>query len=325
MTFMNLSPGEVATILDRHGYDFISPLNHGSQGSVYLCRCRRDSVEYAVKLSCAASIFHEFEVLKSTCNVNIIYMYDSFVESDYRFIVLEYCSGGSLADKLAAGPLSQDELCSYCAQLVSALRACHAVRVAHSDLKPQNVLISRQGRLKLADFGLASIHESQTSSQFKGSLAYVAPEVLRHKAFDPFKADVWSLGVTFYVMATGRLPWPENLRPHEFYDCIVQGLPAFSDAIPRELAILLPKMVVADPNARLKIDQVDPLAFCAPPTVALSSKRWSGDGIKPARPMTRIRSRASLGDGLVPPPSSRRLKISTSRSRSETRGLPALS
>jgi serine/threonine protein kinase len=256
-------------------------------------------------------------------------MYDSFVESKYRFIVLEYCPGGSLAEKLAAGPLAREELFSACVQLISALRACHSVRVAHSDLKPQNILLNRQGRLKLADFGLANVHQGDLSSQFKGSLAYIAPEVLRHELFDPFKADVWSLGVTFYVMATGKLPWPENLRSSELYDCIVRGLPPLGDSIPHELASLLPQMVVPDPAQRLSIDQVDPRQFLPPEIRRVPSRRWSGDGGKGTPPVRSLslsvvagRSRKLFADGMASPLT--RASLAASRAPRHLAALPVL-
>jgi serine/threonine protein kinase len=279
--------GVLADILSLHGYNLVRHINTGSQGSVYLCRSHRDSLEYAVKVGKNRATIQELEALKTVWAPNVIYIYETFVEHGLTFIVLEYCPGGSLADLLRAGPVPRERLLAMCEQLTNALRACHSANMAHGDIKPHNVLIDKHGRVKLADFGLAQVHENCASTQFKGSLAYIAPEVLLGEVFDPFRADIWSLGVTFYEMATGKLPWAENLRPDEFYDHIIGGIRTIDPTVPKALADLMRMMVVADPAGRIRLDQIDVTMF----RMVVVRRVSSLSGLAPA-PLERASARS---------------------------------
>jgi serine/threonine protein kinase len=101
------------------------------------------------------------------------------------------------------------------------------------------------------------MHQHDLSVQFKGSLAYLAPEVIRQDAFDPFKADVWSLGVTFYAMAAGKLPWPEQLKQAQFYDYICGGLRDVDPVVPPEFVEILRTMIVGDPAKRISLEDIN--------------------------------------------------------------------
>jgi serine/threonine protein kinase len=185
----------------------------------------------------------------------VINVYETFVESNFRFIVLEYCPGGSLHDMLSEGPVPMDVLIPYGQQIVGALRACHSHGVAHLDIKPQNILIDKHGRAKLCDFGLALLDRGGFVKQFKGSVAFLAPEVLRHVDYDPFRADVWSLGVTLFVLATGHLPWPET--PKEFFAGVVKGLGEVDENLPVGFLGLLRRMIVPEPNDRARLADLE--------------------------------------------------------------------
>jgi serine/threonine protein kinase len=125
---------------------------------------------------------HHQEFFNSIWHPNIIYIYEPFVEINLRR--LEYCPRGTIADHVANGPLPNQQLYRISEQLINALRACHATKIAHGDINQHNIFLSKHGRAKLVDFGLAIIHETDPSCQFKGSIGYLAPEVLRHDAFD---------------------------------------------------------------------------------------------------------------------------------------------
>jgi serine/threonine protein kinase len=277
--------------LAAHGYDYIADIGSGAQGVVYLCISRRDQREYAVKVGRTTVTAPELEILKSVCHPNVIYIYETFVESGYLFMVLEYCPGGSIADLALAGPIPCDLLYTFTEQVFHALQACHDAKIAHGDLKPQNILMNNNGRAKLVDFGLAQVHQGDLSIQFKGSFAYLAPEVVRQDPFDPFKADVWSLGVTLYGMAAGKLPWPENLPRSAFQEYISQGLREVDPVIPPDFANLLRHMIVADPAERPSLDQIDLNAFLPKGKVQISKKLGRG---------TRGRGLASAASCMLP-------------------------
>jgi 5'-AMP-activated protein kinase catalytic alpha subunit len=196
----------------------------------------------------------EIDALKSLWHPNIVYLYETFIEIEVLFLVFEYCPGGSLASRLHGGPMPQSELYPICQQLIAAVQACHSHGLAHLDIKPANVLIDKHGRVKLADFGTALIAKGGLSKQTKGTPAFLPPEILQKPAYDPFKADVWSLGVTIYTLAAGKLPWPA--APSAF-GLRMNGLVSFGPAIPFELKTLLRSMVEPAPEARIRIDQIN--------------------------------------------------------------------
>jgi serine/threonine protein kinase len=175
---------------------------------------------------------------------NIIYVYKTFVESGLTFIVLEYCPSGAVSDLLLNDPFSPDQLYGTTHQIVSALQACHPAKIAHGDLKPQNILISKTGRVKLADFRLAIVWSSDLLHQFKGSFDDIVSEVLRYAAFDPFKADIWSLWITLYKLAARRLLLPPDPHSSEFYDHIRRGLRDIDAIVPVEYVGFLQALIV---------------------------------------------------------------------------------
>ncbi len=129
-------------------------------------------------------------------------------EDGYPWIVMELVAGSSLHDRLAAGPLAPADAAELGRGVLSALRAAHACGIQHRDVKPANVLLRRDGRPVLTDFGIAAIRES-TSLTMTGALIgspdYIAPERIRGTEGDP-SSDLWSLGMLLYVAVEGRHP-----------------------------------------------------------------------------------------------------------------------
>ncbi|MFE9460541.1 protein kinase [Streptomyces californicus] len=129
-------------------------------------------------------------------------------EDGYPWIVMELVAGSSLHDRLATGPLEPADAAELGRGILSALRAAHACGIQHRDVKPANVLLRRDGRPVLTDFGIAAIRES-TSLTMTGALIgspdYIAPERIRGTEGDP-SSDLWSLGMLLYVAVEGHHP-----------------------------------------------------------------------------------------------------------------------
>jgi non-specific serine/threonine protein kinase len=124
------------------------------------------------------------------------------------YIAMAYCEGGSLAERLRAGPLAPDDARRIARQLATALGAAHARGIVHRDVKPANVLFDAAGAVRLADFGIAKVAESDVtrSGIVLGTAAYLAPEQVAGERVD-HRADLWALGVTLYEMLAGRRPF----------------------------------------------------------------------------------------------------------------------
>ncbi|OHS96617.1 AGC family protein kinase [Tritrichomonas foetus] len=207
---------------------------------------------------------------------NIISLFEYFEKDGTVFIIIEYCPNGSLNDYIKKnGPMKPPMLYSFCYQILGALNACHNKKVAHRDIKPSNILIDQHGRPKICDFGLSLDLENSIDKKITsrgGSLYWMAPEIfdpnVKNNGFDPFKADVWALGVTFYQMAMGKLPWiisGSDHREHqqEVIKSIKFGLVHFDidpdhprRTAPIEFQKLINQMLKTSPKFRPTIEQV---------------------------------------------------------------------
>src|SRR3984893_11179980 len=138
------------------------------------------------------------------------------------FLVTEYISGIAIDARLAAGPLPVAEVFRLGLQMAQGLAAAHQQGIVHRDLKPGNLRLTRDGRLKILDFGLAQFMSQPSdlgltvtvtkSQETTGTLPYMAPEQLRGEGADA-RCDVWAAGAVLYEMATGRRPFPQTNAP----------------------------------------------------------------------------------------------------------------
>lgn len=131
----------------------------------------------------------------------------------FSYLILEYVENGDLFTYVSQnGALTEEASVFVFRQMMSAVQYCHAYNICHRDLKPENILLKADGQIKIADFGMAALHQGpryhlQTSC---GSPHYAAPELLKARPYRGDKADIWSMGVILFVMLAGRLPFDED-------------------------------------------------------------------------------------------------------------------
>eukprot|EP00249_Psilotum_nudum_P009680 c22090_g1_i1 orf=254-1258(+) len=202
---------------------------------------------------------------RSLRHPNIVRFKEVFLTPTHLAIVMEYAAGGELFDRICnAGRFTEDEARFFFQQLISGVSYCHAMQICHRDLKLENTLLdgSPAPRLKICDFGYSksSILHSQPKSTV-GTPAYIAPEVLSRKEYDGKIADVWSCGVTLYVMLVGAYPFEDPDDPRNFRKTI-QRILNVQYSIPDYVFIsaacrhLLSQIFVANPDKRIRIDQI---------------------------------------------------------------------
>lgn len=143
---------------------------------------------------------------------NVTKYYGSFLNGSKLWIIMEYCSGGSVRTLLKAGKIEEKYSAVIVRELLVALQYIHREGIIHRDIKAANVLVTKEGRVQLCDFGVAaqlsSVQLKRTS--MIGTPYWMAPEVIQEGAAYNQKADVWSLGVTLYEIATGSPPWSDQ-------------------------------------------------------------------------------------------------------------------
>ncbi|KAL8050875.1 hypothetical protein ABFX02_06G108300 [Erythranthe guttata] len=159
----------------------------------------------------AKQLGQEIVLLSRLRHPNIVQYYGSESVGDKLYIYLEYVSGGSIHKILQEyGKLGESAIRSYTQQILSGLAFLHAKNTVHRDIKGANILVDPNGRVKLADFGMAKHIAGQSCPlSFKGSPYWMAPEVIRNSNGCSLAVDVWSLGCTVLEMATSKPPWSQ--------------------------------------------------------------------------------------------------------------------
>jgi eukaryotic-like serine/threonine-protein kinase len=152
----------------------------------------------------------EAQAAASLSHPNIVGVYDTGTEDGTHFIVMEYVDGRTLKDVIRAeGPLYPERAAEICADVCGALAAAHARGLIHRDIKPGNVMLTPEGKVKVMDFGIARATTSETITQTAavvGTAQYISPEQAQGQTVD-YRSDLYSLGCCLYEMLTGTVPF----------------------------------------------------------------------------------------------------------------------
>ncbi len=202
------------------GYRFIRRLGSTEHSGVYLAEREAEHLLVVLKVLRQAAgpnasigafdrFLQEYETIAGLHHPNIVKIYDLGVADNHAHIAMEYLDGGDLRHKIDAG-LSREEAVSYLRQIASALSAVHAQGVLHRDLKPGNIMLRKDGSIALIDFGLAKTAKLESEITDKGEIFgtpyYMSPEQGHGNRVDE-RSDIYSLGVLFYEMLTGKKPY----------------------------------------------------------------------------------------------------------------------
>jgi len=197
-------------------------LGHGGMGTVYKARQPHLNRLVALKIlaankgqdpAFAERFTREAQTLARLNHPNIVTLYDFGKVDGMYYLLMEYVDGVSLRQLLQSKKLNPEEALAIVPKICEALQYAHEHGVVHRDIKPENVLLNQEGRVKIADFGIAKIIEVGTrqptitqEQQVIGTPRYMAPEQVEHPKQVDHRADIYSLGVVFYEMLTGELP-----------------------------------------------------------------------------------------------------------------------
>src|SRR5271170_8097189 len=207
-------------------YEIQSPLGAGGMGEVYRARDARLGRDVAIKvlpeaLAKDADRLRRFEqearTIAALNHPNILGIHDIGAHDGAPFLVSEFLEGQTLRDKLVSGPLPVRRAIEYALGITEGLAAAHEKGIVHRDLKPENVFVTRDGRIKVLDFGLAKLvrpeeaHETEVTlsspatlpGMVMGTVGYMSPEQVRGEPID-LRSDIFSFGAVLYEMLTGK-------------------------------------------------------------------------------------------------------------------------
>lgn len=209
--------------LRAHDYKMLEYISSGGFSVIYQVYSEKYNKHFAAKIvntqssrhrNSEASIENEISALSILYHPNIIKLYNSFQHNRFHFLIIELCNAISLSELIKQNELlnaKETKILTILNQLTSAVLFCHEHGYAHRDIKPFNILFDEYGRLKLADFGFARhFTPNEKSNEYIGSPRYMSPEIFKKEPFNPFAADIWALGVTFYEICGGVPDWPES-------------------------------------------------------------------------------------------------------------------
>ncbi|KAJ6812935.1 putative serine/threonine protein kinase IRE4 isoform X1 [Iris pallida] len=294
----SLAPGRTSlkekTSIDD--FDIIKPISRGAFGKVFLARKRTTGDLFAIKVlkklgmirkNDIERILAERNILITVRNPFVVRFFYSFTCRDNLYLVMEYLNGGDLYSMLRkVGCLEEDVARIYIAELVLALEYLHSLGITHRDLKPDNILIARDGHIKLTDFGLSKIglidsaidlsgsdsagsillntqnqhvvsehaHQRETRSRDSavGTPDYLAPEILLGNAHG-FAADWWSVGIILFEFITGIPPFTARLPEMIFENILNRKIPwpCVPDDMSYEAKDLIDRFLNQDQDLRL--------------------------------------------------------------------------
>ena len=203
--------------------DIIELLGQGGMGAVYKARQKQLDRLVALKIlppevgrteAFAERFTREARSLAKLSHPGIVPVYEfGHTEDGLYYFIMEFIDGTDLRRVIQSGALSSEEALAIVPQICDALQFAHEEGIVHRDVKPENILLDKKGRVKIADFGLAklldrpsTVYTLTQAGQRMGTPHYMAPEQIEHPSRVDHRADIYSLGVVFYEMLTGELP-----------------------------------------------------------------------------------------------------------------------
>ena len=316
---------ELGEEIGRGGFGLVLSARHRKLGQL---RAVKAIVIAPADLAQASSRFlTEAQVMTELDHPHIVRVHEYAEQDTVRLLVMEHLAGGTLADRLT-GPTSPAVACAWGLAVADALQAAHDRGVLHRDIKPDNLLFTAGGLLKVTDFGIAKLFdgtEISASLNVLGTPLYISPEQITSDRLSP-STDLYALGVTLYQLLTGRTPFPPGLQftalllhhlneapapmddaPPHIAAVVLRALsknPADRQASAREFAVDLARAATADlgpgwigrSGVPLRLDSavVDAAASVGPVTPQA--------GFASVGPVTPSDWPATLQTGQVPPP-----------------------
>ena len=244
-------------------YVVTGELGRGGMGIVYRAHDPRLRRDVALKFypralrnddSVRARFVAEARAASALDHPHLCTIYDVGALPDGRmYLAMSYCPRGTLADRLAAGPLPVEEAVRIAAEIADGLAGAHAAGIIHRDVKPRNVAFGERDEARLLDFGVALLADGATldGADTAGTPAYMAPEQVRGGAIDA-RADLWALGVVLFEMLTGRRPFEGESRNDVLRRILLDAAPDLAKAAPQ-----VPSAVVRVVRRALRKDPDD--------------------------------------------------------------------
>jgi Tol biopolymer transport system component len=289
-------------------YEIVAPLGAGGMGEVYRARDTRLGRDVAIKvlpegLAHDADRLRRFEqearTIAALNHPNILGIHDIGVHDGAPFLVSEFLEGQTLREKLGSGPLPVRRAIEYALGIAQGLAAAHEKGIVHRDLKPENVFVTRDGRIKVLDFGLAKLVRPEENQEpgvtltspetlpgtVMGTVGYMSPEQVRGEPIDP-RSDIFSFGAVLYEMLTGKRAFKRETSAETMTAILREEPPALSETGgqgPPELQRLLTRCL--EKSVARRFQSASDLAFALESLSGASSGTSIAKGVPQRKSM----------------------------------------
>src|SRR5262249_50592067 len=234
-------------------YEILSPLGAGGMGEVYRARDTKLDRDVAIKVlpesvagdpDVLARFEREAKAVAALSHPNILAIHDFGTQDGTAYAVMELLEGETLRGKLESAPVSQRQAVDWALQIAKGLSAAHGKGVVHRDLKPENVFVTRDGHVKILDFGLAKRVEATTPEEetgaptrsahtepgaVMGTMGYMSPEQLRGLPAD-HRTDIFSFGAVLYELLSGQKAFKRNTASDTIAAILMQEPPELAQS-----------------------------------------------------------------------------------------------
>jgi eukaryotic-like serine/threonine-protein kinase len=262
-------PLDIGTVMGP--YQIVALLGAGGMGEVYRARDSRLGRDVALKILRSDVIrdpdsrrrfIHEANASAALSHPNIVSVFDVNLDGETPYIVSELVEGESLRKLLDRGPVPIRKLLDIAVQIADGMAAAHAAAIVHRDLKPENILLTREGRVKIADFGLAKSLDSLSERGpddptismtalgiVAGTVAYMSPEQASGQRIDT-RSDIFSFGLIVYEMSSGKKAFVRRSKVETLEAIINADAPPLAAEVPLPLKWCIERCLAKDPQER---------------------------------------------------------------------------
>jgi 5'-AMP-activated protein kinase catalytic alpha subunit len=269
---MRTSLGGIPVVIPKvfEKFTFTKVLGRGSYAIVLHAIDTETNRPYAVKIISKQFLIdhnevthfeHEVTIFSSLDHPRVVKFYKLLHDDQLIYLVIEYCELGTMETAiLKQQGCGEFHAAHFVQQVLQGIHYLHFRGIAHRDLKPQNILVDHGFNLKLADFGFAINVDSGLRSTRCGSPVFAAPEVIAGQTYDPKCADMWSLGVIVFLLATGNLPWENVTNAATLFFDIQTAKYHIPENLSKNFANFIGGLMQPQPKLRFTAEQ----ALCHP-------------------------------------------------------------
>lgn len=199
----------------------------------------------------------EIRILQQMRHPGVAAITDVLKDENNFYVFMEYYPNGNLFNYIIKkSKLSEDEAKCIIYQIFDALNYINSHGVAHRDIKPENIIFDNNGHIRISDFGLSQyVGENNLVKTLCGSPCYVSPEIISGKVYNGFISDIWSCGVTLYIMVTGLIPWTKNKNTKDLFLQIRIGDYHIPPYVSEQCANMIYMLLRVDPKKRITLDE----------------------------------------------------------------------